>query len=221
MFTGIVEEVGRVRSLTHQGESAKLWIEARRVLEGIQVGESIAVNGVCLTVEALEPGAFGATLMAETLQRTTLGDLSPGERVNLERALRADGRLGGHFVNGHVDGIGRVVRRVERGETVEFEIETDPELMEYMVPKGSVAVDGVSLTVVECGSRSFLIATIPHTREATTIGEWHIGRTVNIEVDILGKYVVETLRRWRWDQGPWGGWQREPLTYEMLEREGF
>lgn len=195
MFTGIIEGVGRVAELRREGSLARLAIDAPALCEGVRIGDSVAVNGGCLTVTRLEGGRFHFEAVRETLERTSLGELVAGSRVNLERALRADGRLDGHIVQGHVDGTG-VVRVLERaGEDVRLEVACAAEICDQLVPKGSVAIDGVSLTVVRVLPDGFDVALIPHTLEATNLGERRPGDRVNLEVDVLGKYVKRYLDR--------------------------
>ena len=202
MFTGIVEEIGHVDTLErHQGH-ARLHIACRQVLGGVTVGDSIAVSGCCVTVTDLrttgeQPG-FVADLMAETLAATSLGDLGEGSQVNLERALRADDRLGGHLVQGHVDGVGEIVDRQQEPGTVWLSIAAPAHVAPYLVAKGSVTVDGASLTVVdvveEAGAPSvFRVALIPHTLEVTTFGRLATGDRVNLEADVIAKYVERLL----------------------------
>jgi len=190
MFTGIVEETGRVLRRT----GARLVVSAGATLDATQVGSSLAVNGVCLTAVELGANSVGFDVGPETLARSALGDLSPGDEVNLERPMRLDGFVGGHLVLGHVDGVG-VIEAVEReGETARLRIEwQDPGLGPLLIPKGSVAVDGVSLTVAALGVRAFEIMVIPHTLERTTLGGLKAGRRVNLEMDVIGKYVLRAL----------------------------
>jgi riboflavin synthase len=187
LFTGLVEEVGRIVEST----PTRLGVEARLVVEGAQLGDSIAVDGVCLTITELEDHLFYADVMAETLKRTTLGGLGPGQPVNLERALRADGRLGGHIVQGHVDGVAALAAR--EGDDLAFACPAD--LAKYVVPKGSVALNGVSLTVVAADDAVFSVSLIPATLEHTNLGGLKVGAPVNLEVDILAKYVERLVVR--------------------------
>ncbi len=189
MFTGIVEEVGTVVEVTPGG----LTIGASRVLEGLGLGDSVSVNGACLTATDLGPGYFSVDVVPETLRRTNLGSLAEGGAVNLERGVRAGGRLDGHIVQGHVDGTGRIESIREDGDAVMVSIETGPSIMRYVVEKGFVALDGVSLTIVGCDEERFSVTIIPHTRERTTIGIREPGDEVNIEVDILAKYVERLI----------------------------
>ena len=185
MFTGIVEEVGVVRS-AGQG---RLAIAARIVMPTLEIGGSINVNGTCLTVTTMESGEFTVDVVPETLRRTNLGLLRPGDPINLERPLRADGRLDGHIVQGHVDGTGTVGEISSDGEALMVRIDVPEQLARYVVEKGFIAVDGVSLTVVHCDEAGFSVTVIPHTRDHTIFGSRNVGDAVNIEIDILAKYV--------------------------------
>jgi riboflavin synthase len=193
MFTGIVEELGTVAEIRHGEDSAVLRIEGPLVVSDAAHGASIAVNGVCLTVTDHDETGFSVDVMAETLRRSSLGSLEPGDRVNLERAMAADGRFGGHIVQGHVDGTGTVVARTpgDRWETVEVSLPED--LQRYVVEKGSITVDGVSLTVADVAPASFTVSLIPTTLELTTLGRKGIGDLVNLEVDVLAKYVEKLI----------------------------
>lgn len=185
MFTGIVEEVGIVRSSVRGG----LTIAARTVMPTLQVGGSISVNGACLTVTVLKPDAFTVDVVPETRRRTNLGSLRPGDSVNLERPLRADGRMDGHIVQGHVDQTGTITEISADGEALLVRFDAPWQIMRYIVAKGFVAVDGVSLTVVHCDDNGFSVTVIPHTRDHTVFGSRTVGDAVNVEVDILAKYV--------------------------------
>jgi len=185
MFTGIVEEVGTVRA-AGQG---RLTIAAREVMPTLEIGGSISVNGVCLTVTRLDSDEFSVDVVPETLRRTNLGLLSSNSPVNLERPLRADGRLDGHIVQGHVDGTGTIGEISEDGEALMVRIDVPAQLVRYVVEKGFIAVDGVSLTVVHCDEAGFSVTVIPHTRDHTIFGSRGVGDAVNIEIDILAKYV--------------------------------
>lgn len=195
MFTGIVETVGRVARLERSGELARLEIDAPEIASGVRTGDSVAVNGGCLTVTHLEGGRFRFEAVRETLDRTALGELAVGARVNLERAMRADGRLDGHIVQGHVDGTGRVRRLARDGDDVRLWVDCGPEITSCLVEKGSVAIDGVSLTVVGVDERGFDVALIPHTLAATNLADRAAGDRVNLEADVLGKYVKRYLDR--------------------------
>lgn len=190
MFTGIVEEKGTVLGLDRAG---KLRLRASRVLEGTRTGDSIAVSGVCLTVVELEPAGFTVDVMPETLRSSVLGETRPGSPVNLERAMGAGGRFGGHIVNGHVDGVGTVASLRREGNAVVVRVDAPGDITRYTVPKGSVAVDGISLTVVDAREGWFTVSVIPRTLEETTLEGARPGKRVNIEVDIIAKYVEAFL----------------------------
>jgi riboflavin synthase len=205
MFTGIVEEIGSVKS----SGSGRLTFAAKVVLDGTKPGDSIAVNGVCLTVTSLTAASFSVDIMPETLRRTNLGTLRGGDKVNLERAMAADGRFGGHFVQGHVDGTGNVSGVRHEGEALLLTFESTKEIMKYIVEKGFIAVDGASLTVVECNPTSFSVSLVGTTQKATTLGGRKAGDVVNLEVDIIAKYV-EKLQR-----------GESAITKEFLAEHGF
>jgi riboflavin synthase len=217
MFTGIIEETGTVRSITSRSAGTALCIRAEKVLEGTAVGDSIAVNGVCLTVTSLSDGAFTADVMPETVRLTSLARLFPGAKVNLERAMSPSGRLGGHIVSGHVDGCGRVDAIVPDGIAKRVTISLEAPLLKYIARKGSVTLDGVSLTVVAADDRSFAVSLIPQTRSATTLGELRTGSIVNVEVDLLARYIERLLTA--------GSPQKEEkkggLSLEWLQENGF
>lgn len=195
MFTGIVEEVGEIVDLRHGEESAVLRVRGPLVTSDAHHGDSICVNGVCLTVTDLDADSFSVDVMAETLERSGLGALTVGSRVNLERAMSPTGRLGGHLVQGHVDGTGTILARTP-GEAWEIvEIGLPAELSRYLVEKGSVTIDGVSLTVVDVRPDAFTVSLIPTTLAETTLGTLGVGTTVNLEVDVIGKYVASYLDR--------------------------
>jgi riboflavin synthase len=211
MFTGIVEELGTVMALRPEGNAARLAVQAEVVREDLRIGDSLAVNGVCLTVERIEPAQLWASMMPETLQRTTLASLSRGEKVNLERALRLDSRLGGHLVLGHVDGIGRVQDIAGAGEERVLTISLPAELARFVAPKGSIAIDGVSLTVVNAGADHFSVSLIRHTISLTTFSLRRVGDRVNLEVDTLARYIARLL-----EYGQPGG-----LTMDRLRELGY
>ncbi len=193
MFTGLIEELGSVRGRVRRGAFQQLEIAAERVLADLQVGDSINIDGVCQTVVAIGESSFAVETVAETLSRTTLGTLGIGQAVNLERALRTDQRLGGHLVLGHVDGIARLRQRTEHDGEHRFEIEPPPALTRYIAAKGSVALDGISLTVAEVSGDAFTIAVIPHTFDNTTLRHRRAGDSVNLEVDVIARYVERLL----------------------------
>lgn len=193
MFTGIIEELGTVKSLSVRSESARIQVAARKILADIRLGDSVAVNGVCLTVTSFTPQGFTADVMPETLRKTNLLELKPGQQVNLERALALGGRLGGHLVSGHIDGTGRLRdRRLEENAVVLW-ISAPAEILRFIVPKGSIAIDGVSLTVADVSHDAFSVSLIPHTAEQTTLGARLPGETINLENDLIGKYVERFL----------------------------
>lgn len=199
MFTGLIETLGTVQQLAcGQGQPCevgrRLTITAPTIARELKVGDSVAVNGVCLTVVLRDDDAFRFEVGPETLRRTNLGALQPGDKVNLERALRIGDRLGGHFVQGHVDDVGTIAQRLEEGDWVLLWISCPAALTQQMVPKGSIAVDGISLTLVDVGKDRFSVALIPHTLSLTTLGFKQVGETVNLETDILAKYVCKQLQ---------------------------
>lgn len=202
MFTGLIEGTGKLKTIEPRGKDMRLSIQASFDLEGFQIGESVAVDGVCLTVVSWQARAFTVDVSQETLSRTTLGQRSVGDEVNLERALRLGDRLGGHLVNGHVDGKARVMARKQRGDSLVFVFEVVAELGRYIIEKGSVAVNGVSLTVNRCGEQSFDVNVVPHTARVTTIGSLRVGDEVNIEVDIIGKYVERFVQTFQESDSP-------------------
>ena len=206
MFTGIVEEVGRVTS----AQSGKLVISASEVLRGIELGGSIAVNGVCLTITSFNTSSFSVGIMLETLKRTNLGLLSAGDEVNLERPLTLEKPLGGHLVQGHVDDAGRVTAITWDAEAMLIRFEAPPEVMRYVVEKGFITVDGVSLTVVAKDASSFQVSVVDFTRKHTTLGSRQVGDLVNLEVDIIAKYVEQLSQP-----------RRSGITVNFLQEHGF
>jgi len=189
MFTGIIEEIGILKSIKHGTKSAVLEVGATKVIEGTRVGDSISVNGVCLTVTTLRPNSFTADAMPETLKRSNLGTLQSGNPVNLERALRLGDRFGGHIVSGHIDGEGTIINFKEDENAIWITIGADDSLLRYIVEKGSIAIDGISLTVANADTKSFKVSIIPHTRHETTLCDKPIGGKVNLECDIVAKYI--------------------------------
>jgi riboflavin synthase len=193
MFTGIVEEIGLIASIDQRVGATSLVIQCETALKGTRVGDSIAINGVCLTVIDLNHHSFTTEAVPETLHRTNLGHLQQGSPVNLERALTLDRVMGGHYVQGHIDGIARIERLEPEGEALNYYFKTSAELLRYIVPKGFVTVDGASLTVVDADDQGFSVTLIPHTQQWTVIGKEQVGYRVNVEVDILGKYVEKLI----------------------------
>ncbi len=219
MFTGLIEEIGRIDSSRRSKEDFKLSINGQEVNKELALGDSIAVNGVCLTVSNLGTGGqFEVDVMPETMHSTNLKELSAGSPVNLERALQAGSRLGGHFVNGHVDGTVSLLYRRPEGNAVIMGFTASPELLKYIVKKGSVAVDGVSLTVAEISAEGFSVSLVPHTLNVTTLGEKKVGAQFNLEVDILGKYVEKYLEKFLAKQPEE---KKEAITEEFLREKGF
>jgi riboflavin synthase len=215
MFTGIIESIGTVREYAPRGDGARVHIWAGPLADGLRVGDSIAADGACLTVTALRGEGFTSDLSAETLNRTTLGRLRAGTRVNMERPLRLGDRLGGHLVTGHVDAVGQVADRTPQGDGEFWRFRFPEDLAPLLVLKGSIAVDGISLTVAELSGDTFGVALIPHTLHHTTLGGKRVGDPVNLEADLLGKHVARLLAG-RLDSLGQGG-----LTLAFLEEHGF
>lgn len=210
MFTGIVEEIGTVKSIKRGAKSFTLCIAADKVLENTRIGDSIAANGVCLTVTSMGSACYYADVMPETMRCTNFADLSVGSRLNLERAMAVGDRLGGHIVSGHIDGTGRVTNLERDDNAIWVTIAASPQIMKYIVMKGSIAIDGVSLTVAYVDSGTFKVSIIPHTQEQTTLTSKKVGDIVNLENDILARYVEKLMQK----QG--GG-----LSLEFLKENGF
>lgn len=214
MFTGIVEELGTVKQVVSGSAWGQIEIAGQKVLEGTKLGDSIAVNGVCLTVTNLRSDSFTADVMAETMRRSNLGSLKKGDQVNLERAMAADGRFGGHMVSGHIDGTGVISQMKQEGNAVWVTVDTSEELMRLIVEKGSIAIDGISLTVAKEMPGAFQVSIIPHTGEETTLLKKKTGAVVNLENDMIGKYVEKLMRK-----EPEGG--GSSLTLDFLKQHGF
>lgn len=225
MFTGIVEEVGVLQSVVNGAKSAVLTVRAKTVLEGTGLGDSIAVNGVCLTVTGMHGDCFTADVMAETLRRSALGQLSRGSRVNLERALAADGRFGGHIVAGHIDGTGTILSMQREDNAVWIQVGASETILRYVIEKGSIAIDGISLTVARLTPASFSVSVIPHTGQETTLLEKKTGDMVNLENDLVGKYVERLLglspAPKNAEIGNGEKSSSEGITRELLEKYGF
>lgn len=195
MFTGLVEEIGTMKSISRKGEAMVLGISAGVIMDDLKLGDSVAVNGVCLTATAIGANSFTVDVMPQTYRHTNLKDLKPGGKVNLERAMAAGGRFGGHIVQGHVDGTGAIVRIRHDQNAVVYTIEpASPSLFKYIIPQGSITLDGISLTVTEAGGGRFSVSIIPHTLAETVLANKRAGDTVNIECDVLGKYVEHLLK---------------------------
>ncbi len=219
MFTGIVEEIGMIRAIQRGQHSAIVSIQAQVVLSDLKIGDSVAVNGICLTVTSKDEHGFTADVMHETLNRTSLAKLSKGSKVNLERAMSATGRLGGHIVSGHIDGTGLITSIAKDDNAIWYTIDTPTALMRYIVEKGSITIDGISLTVAEIGETYFKVSMIPHTAKVTILSSKGVGDVVNLENDILGKYVEKLL------QPQFGCQEKEEntsnITLEFLRTNGF
>lgn len=194
MFTGIIEEVGTVKGIQHAGNNSFIKVKAEKILEDVHIGDSIAVNGVCLTVTSYDNGIFRADVMNETLSRSSLGSLKNGSPVNLERAMSANGRFGGHIVSGHIDGTGIISAIKNDGIAIWYTINTVPEIMHYIIEKGSIAIDGISLTVAKVSKNDFSVSIIPHTAQQTILSYKKVGDIVNLENDIVGKYIEKFTR---------------------------
>lgn len=217
MFTGIIEEIGTVRRIERGAASARLTIAAKTVLEGTKLGDSIATNGVCLTVVSITADSFSADVMAESLRRSSLGALQTSSPVNLERAMPANGRFGGHIVSGHIDGTGTVASQKREDNAVWVTVRPPSSLLRYIVEKGSIAIDGVSLTVAAVDETSFSVSIIPHTGAQTILLGKKPGETVNLECDVIGKYVEKLLIPYAADEKP----TTSGITMEFLAQNGF
>lgn len=220
MFTGIIEEIGKVKKIIKGARSCSLQIAADRVLTGTRIGDSIAVNGVCLTVTEIQGSSFSADVMAETLRRSNLGKLSAGSPVNLERAMAADGRFGGHIVSGHIDGTGTISDFRREDNAVWITVSCKPALLRYIIEEGSVTVDGVSLTVAYVDDVCFRVSVIPHTAKETTLLLHEKGTEVNLENDVIGKYVEKLLHVQKMEPENMSG-DRSKVDLELLMKNGF
>lgn len=221
MFTGIVQAVGTVRSIRSESTGARLTLDCAELVRPIELGASVCVSGVCLTVTADDCKSLSFDVVPETLSRSTLGTLRPGDRVNLERSLRAGDRMDGHVVQGHVDGAARVVRVSSGLEGYVLEFAVDAALLPYIIPKGSIAIDGVSLTIASVSGEHFTVAIIPTTLSMTTLGQRRVGDPVNIETDILARTVVATMERWRAGQSVDAGYVAPNFWAGSEERSGL
>ncbi|WMJ88519.1 riboflavin synthase [Anaerocolumna sp. MB42-C2] len=209
MFTGIIEEIGIVRNIKKGAKSASLIVECKKIFDDLKLGDSVSTNGVCLTVTNISNSSFSADVMNETLSKSSLGSLNIGSRVNLERAMPANGRFGGHIVSGHIDGTGKITSIKKDDIAIWYTIIASPKVMHYIVEKGSIAIDGISLTVAQVTHDSFSVSIIPHTAGETTLSEKNIGSLVNLENDIVGKYIEKFSQ------------SNNCITREFLYKNGF
>lgn len=217
MFTGIIEEIGTIKSINSTGISSQLCISANTILEDTKIGDSIAVNGVCLTVTSIKSNLFTADVMAETLRRSNLGSLIPQSKVNLERAMPANGRFGGHIVSGHIDGTGTIVETKPEGNAVWIKINCSENLLKYIIHKGSITIDGISLTVAKVTDSDFSVSIIPHTAANTTLLHKKSGDVVNLENDVVGKYIEKLLSFQKIDEQK----PQSKISEEFLRQNGF
>ena len=215
MFTGLIEEIGEIKSIQKGSKSARITIKATKIVEGTKVGDSINTNGVCLTVTELDKNSFCVDVMAETIRSSNLGKLKPGSTVNLERALRANDRLGGHIVSGHIDGIGTIIELFKEDNATWVSVETTVDMLKYIVHKGSITIDGISLTVAYVDDKIFKVSIIPHTKGETTLVLKKIGDEVNLENDMMAKYVEKILK---YEDVPK---EKKAISMDFLERNGF
>ncbi len=216
MFTGIIEELGVVRRISSSGNGTDIIISVKEILTDLKIGDSVAVNGPCLTATAIGTDSFTAWVMPETVKKTNLLDLTTGSPVNIERAMTLNSRLGGHMVSGHIDAVVTMTGKRNQGGAMHLSFTTPDNLLRYIVPKGSVALDGVSLTVIDVGSSNFSVGVIPHTASQTTLGQKEVGSHVNLEVDMIGKYI-EKLIAARMDDIK----TETNLTMELLREKGY
>ena len=217
IFTGIIEELGVVKSIAINGTSGCITIKAQKVLEGTQLGDSIAVNGTCLTVTSINSDGFSADVMAETVRRTSLSQVGKGDMVNLERAMILNGRFGGHIVSGHIDGTGTITKYTKEENAIWVTIKAPEEILDLIVEKGSICIDGISLTVATVSDRDFQVSIIPHTAKKTTLIHKKVGSLVNLENDIVGKYIKKLMENKQEEQSK----KASGLTMEMLEEYGI
>ena len=217
IFTGIIEELGVVKGIAINGASGCITIKAKKVLEGTQLGDSIAVNGTCLTVTSINSDGFSADVMAETVKRTSLSQVGKGDLVNLERAMILNGRFGGHIVSGHIDGTGTITKYTKEENAIWVTIKAPDEILDLIVEKGSICIDGISLTVATVSDQDFQVSIIPHTAKETTLIHKKVGSLVNLENDIVGKYIKKLMENNQEEQAK----KASGLTMEMLEEYGL
>lgn len=212
MFTGIIEEIGVVKSIVRHQNSIRLTISAEKIISDIHIGDSISTNGICLTVTTFDDKSFTVDVMPETMMMTNFKDLKINDMVNLERALQANGRLGGHIVSGHVDGVGVIIKKYFDDKAIRMSFSTTPDILDFIIKKGSVTIDGISLTVTDLDATSFSVSIIEHTQGETTLTKKNIGDTVNIENDVVGKYVKKFIMPENKING---------ISLDFLENNGF
>lgn len=215
MFTGLIEEIGEIKSIQKGAKSARITIKATKIVEGTKIGDSISTNGVCLTVTDFDKNGFSVDVMAETIRSSNLGKLKPGSTVNLERALRASDRLGGHIVSGHIDGVGTIVELLKEDNATWVSVDTTVDILKYIVHKGSITIDGISLTVAYVDEKKFKVSIIPHTKGETTLLDKNVGDEVNLESDMLAKYVEKLLK---YGEAPK---EKKQMGMDFLKNNGF
>ena len=215
MFTGLIEEIGEIKSIEKGARSARITIKSEKILDGTKIGDSVSTNGVCLTVTEFNKNSFSVDVMAETIRSSNLGKLKPGSYVNLERAVRVGDRLGGHIVSGHIDGIGTVVDFYKEENATWVSVETTKDILKYIVHKGSITIDGISLTVAYVDENIFKVSIIPHTKDETTLVIKKIGDEVNIESDMMAKYVEKLLK---YGEAPK---EKKSISMDYLQKNGF
>ena len=219
MFTGIIEEIGKIKSIERHSNIIKLTIAAKKIMSDMHIGDSISTNGICLTVTTFNESSFTVDVMPETMMMTNFKNLKVNDSVNLERALAANGRLGGHIVSGHIDGIGTIIRKYNDDKAIRMSFSTSPSILELIVKKGSIAIDGISLTVTDVDSTSFSVSIIEHTQGETTLTSKKIGDTVNLENDVIGKYVQKMFAGTRNNAN--SDTNNKGISLDFLESNGF
>lgn len=213
MFTGIIEEIGKVKSIVRQANSIELTVSAKKIMSDMHIGDSISTNGICLTVTTFNDNSFTVDVMPETMMMTNFKDLKINDTVNLERALPANGRLGGHIVTGHIDGVGTIIKKYKDDKAIRMSFSTTASVLDLIVKKGSIAIDGISLTITDVDAVSFSVSIIEHTQGETTLTSKKIGDTVNLENDVIGKYVQKMLRK--------EDTTNKGISLDFLENNGF
>ncbi|MBR4156969.1 MAG: riboflavin synthase [Bacteroidales bacterium] len=219
MFTGIIEEIGKIKSIVRHANSIKLTVAANKIMSDMHIGDSISTNGICLTVTTFNSDSFTVDVMPETMMMTNFKNLNVNDLVNLERALPANGRLGGHIVSGHIDGIGTIIRKYNDDKAIRMSFSTTPSILELIIKKGSIAIDGISLTVTDVDSTSFSVSIIEHTQGETTLTSKKIGETVNLENDVIGKYIQKIFASKQSDMSDNN--INKGISLDFLESNGF